>query len=215
MCCVYYIYIAFNIYVVIFINSKPRFEAWESDCTGYYRDTLARERRGEAAAPAVKPYQCLMDEEIILGQVEFNLNPYALDYPTCPKVDGNRTAATDGSGGRGGGRFGGAERLQFLRHTYGDEPRCALSASNFLRDLHVSLYGTFVGPRCVPRRALPSCPRQRESRARPASHFNGFIIDEPRCSCTRPSAPPLLFFFLSLFSPCQNSACPPPHLCWE
>lgn len=89
----------------------------------------------------LKPYQCVVDEEMILGPVEFELNPYALDYPTCPKGPGDaddddqegasQRRSAHGQATRGGGRFGGAQRLALMRHAWADEPRllAALEAS--------------------------------------------------------------------------------------
>jgi carboxypeptidase C (cathepsin A) len=100
--------------------SKPRFEAWQDDCSGWYLKGKQAELRGEDpfAGGHIKPQACLMDEEIMLSLTEFVLNPYALDYPTCPHVNSNGFVSE-----RPGGRFGGAQRLAFLRHTYGEEPQ--------------------------------------------------------------------------------------------
>jgi len=76
----------------------------------------------------------VVDEEMILGPVEFELNPYALDFPTCPKgpegAQSQPLASAPSSSSssskkkpRGGGRFGGAQRLALMRHAWADEPR--------------------------------------------------------------------------------------------
>jgi hypothetical protein len=105
---------------------------------------LAAKQAELSGSPApdsrLKPYACLLDEESMLASVEFELNPYALDFPTCPKGPpgsnlhgGKALPPPTTTTTRGGGRFGGAQRLAFLRHTYADEPRLLAAAEASLR----------------------------------------------------------------------------------
>jgi hypothetical protein len=109
------------------LASKPEYDQWVDDCSGWYYDGLKNEQLG-IVSDRLKPYKCLMDETIILEHVEFTFNPYALDWPTCPKVDpqsptGDLVTVPVPQGVRGGGRFGGAQRLALLRHHLAeDEP---------------------------------------------------------------------------------------------
>ena len=122
--------------------SKPRWESWQKNCGPHYASAKEAELKssidGYGHDPiVVKPYRCIMDEEAMLGSIELNLNPYALDFPTCPHVSGNgkggkkqqqqqrqqmTTTTTEAGSVRGGGRFGGAQRLALLRAKYADEP---------------------------------------------------------------------------------------------
>lgn len=109
--------------------SKPRFESWQRNCGAHYKTAKEAELSASVLDGPLpiftKPYRCLIDEEAMLGSIELNLNPYALDFPTCPRGgddDEIKKSVAAAVGGRGGGRFGGAQRLQLLRAKYADEP---------------------------------------------------------------------------------------------
>ena len=106
------------------LTSKPLYDQWVDDCTGWYFNNMEAEKKG-LLGDRLKPYKCLMDETEILERVEFSLNPYALDYPTCPKKDatGKKVPVAVAPGERGGGRFGSAQRLALMRQTFADEPQ--------------------------------------------------------------------------------------------
>lgn len=102
------------------VVSKPQFTAWVDDCSAHYAGAKKAELRGEPYDSRRKPYACLTDEEVMLGNIELNLNPYALDFPTCPRTSDGKQI--------GRGRFGAGQRLALLKHSLADQPRLLAAA---------------------------------------------------------------------------------------
>ena len=72
------------------VVSKKAYDSWEDNCGAHYGEQAALEGRGEAYDLDAKPLRCVADETNMLARVEKNLNPYALDFPTCPRSFGEK-----------------------------------------------------------------------------------------------------------------------------